>query len=324
MSYLDGILDDLAKEPLRFAQSGVQAAPTLVSPPPEFSKEQIETLKEAATQLPEEVQTALLSAAAEKRTTLGRPLTTQEAAATIHATLLEQGNDPLALNAMSATPTGLEFAQAAALQEQAHEAGLSTINSDDIERLTQRAEALTTQMMAQGAKDGEILQAVANLPGYTMETAAPMRAKVDQLLDADKFNMLSNRNAPEATTVAAPLVTLAVATPETAAPENPSLAAALGLQAVQQQFSLDEQQRRAQLQHAVGAVSAAPVVTTALEMEPATPSPQNPYGVTAARMPVMDMGQTTAALAAMGQFAPQADLPNLNTGRGRDTGFQLA
>ena len=74
----------------------------------------------------------------------------------------------------------------------------------------------------------------------------------------------------------------------------------------------------------MGAVYAAPVLAPALELEPATPSPQNPYGVTAARMPVMDMGQTTAALATMGQFAPQADLPNLNTGRGRDTGFQLA
>ncbi len=41
-----------------------------------------------------------------------------------------------------------------------------------------------------------------------------------------------------------------------------------------------------------------------------TPAPEDrPYDVTADRMPFQDLGATTAAIAAMGQFSPQAGLP---------------
>lgn len=322
MSYGYTDIFEQAKTPVFAQTTEVQAAPTLVAAPAQFSEEQIETLKQAATELPEEVQTALLSAAAEKRTTLGRALTTQEAAETIHATLLEQGKDPLSLNAMTATPTGQEMANAAALQQQAQEAGRSTISEADIERLTQRAEAIAARGIAQGASDDTIRREVAKLPGYSTETAAVVNAKVEQQLDTDKFNLLSNRNAPEGASVGAPVVSLAAATPETAAPENPLLATALGVQEQRREVADDELRRRAQLHPAVGIVPVTPVVDLPAPAA-AVSAPERPYGVTCGPFACQDMGPTTAALAALGQFTPQPDLPNLNIGRGQSVGAQL-
>jgi hypothetical protein len=49
---------------------------------------------------------------------------------------------------------------------------------------------------------------------------------------------------------------------------------------------------------------------------------QRPYGITIDRMPFQDLGSTTAAIAAMEQFRPQAGLPTPQ--REREQGFSLA
>lgn len=67
-----------------------------------------------------------------------------------------------------------------------------------------------------------------------------------------------------------------------------------------------------------GAESPAPDAPL-MASQPLTQAPQaeRPYGITTDPLPVVDMGATTAALAAIGNFMPQPDLPNLVAGRGK-------
>lgn len=90
---------------------------------------------------------------------------------------------------MVATPTGQGLANA--IQEA--DSHSSTIDQQDIALLQTRVESLVKQMMAQGAPDAEIQQAVAQL-APNMELAGVAQQIAQQQLDADKFNMFSNRN----------------------------------------------------------------------------------------------------------------------------------
>jgi hypothetical protein len=127
-------------------------------------------------------------------------------------------------------------------------------------------------MIASGASDKEIQQAVAQLPGNNLEMAAVVEAKVQQQLDADKFNMFSTRNADDAQQSAGAAAVL------------PTVGALLG----------------------AGANS------------PVAAAEPNAYGVTAERMPVIDI-PPAQFLAALGNLsAPQT--PNVAIDRGQGVG----
>lgn len=128
----------------------------------------------------------------------------------------------LAQNAMNATATGFELSDALGVQQWEQAQGRSTVDASE---LAVRAEALVAQMMGAGKSDKEIRDAVQNLPGYDVNTAAIVDAQVQKTLATD--NPFSNRNAEQGAQASAfaPVATtlLAAATLETANPENPFL-----------------------------------------------------------------------------------------------------
>ena len=102
--------------------------------------------------------------------------------------------DPIGNDAMAATATGQALGQRLDLAHQANAQGKSTISEKDIALLKSRIEAQVKQMIASGAKDAEIQQAVAGLAGNP-ELAGIARDMAQQQLDAEKFNLFSTRNA---------------------------------------------------------------------------------------------------------------------------------
>lgn len=159
----------------------VQApAPAPEAATPAFSDAQIDALKTQFMTLPPEQQASIVQEMAAQG--IQGP---QDVAAYLQ-------------NAMSATATGLDLAIERGELDMSQSAGRTSVSDADVERVVARAEAVATQMIASGASDKEIQQAVAQLPGNNLEVAAVVEAKVQQQLDADKFNMFSTRNADDA------------------------------------------------------------------------------------------------------------------------------
>jgi hypothetical protein len=116
--------------------------------------------------------------------------------------------------------------------------GYTTTKSEDIERLTFAVQNTVKQMIAAGASDAKIQQAVGNLPGVTPELAAVAEQVAQQQLDAEKFSLLADarNNEPAAATEPpltlaaifnAPLMELAAPIQQSAA-DDPLAAALLG------------------------------------------------------------------------------------------------
>lgn len=72
---------------------------------------------------------------------------------------------------------------------------LATPKDQDQARAVETAQRTAAQMMGAGASDKQILQAVGNLPGVNFETRAAATAAAEHVLETDKFNLFSTRNA---------------------------------------------------------------------------------------------------------------------------------
>lgn len=213
---------------------------------------------------------------------------------------------PLGNDAMVATPDGQGLLTALGVQQTAAENGRSTVDERDIALMKLVVESTVKQLMAQGSSDAEIQQAISSLP-YAPELAKIAQEIAQQQLDADKFNMTSTRqaNGPGAGTggpaqghfVAEALGGIVgAAAVASAASESPAHATAETTQPE--------------------AGQAVPGVMTASAQPPAPSSPASEYGLASdARYPFIELGSTTAALAAMGNFTPQQSLPNFGPSR---------
>ena len=173
-------------------------------------------------------------------------LVTAMGAQGIHGTQAVAGylQEAFAAQGMNAAPVSMGLADQQAMQQNGVAAGRSTVGADDVARVVAQAENLASRMIAQGATDQQIQQAVATLPGTNLETAAIASDAAQRQLDADKFNMFSARNQ-----VPAPQLT--PATLETASAFNPLMQNAL-VQAHTPQRDPDEW-RRLQAQIGVSA-----------------------------------------------------------------------
>lgn len=99
---------------------------------------------------------------------------------------------PLGNDAMVATPTGQGLSNKLDLAAKAREAGLSTHSEQDVALLKARVESQVKQMIASGASDAQIQQAVAGL-AHNPELAGIAKDMAQQQLDAEKFNLFSSR-----------------------------------------------------------------------------------------------------------------------------------
>ena len=104
----------------------------------------------------------------------------------------EEHYNPTGNNAMAATPTGQGLGHKLDIAHQANAQGKSTFSEKDIVLLKSRVEAQVKQMIASGAKDADIQQAVAGLAGNP-ELVAIARDMAQQQLDAEKFNLFNTR-----------------------------------------------------------------------------------------------------------------------------------
>lgn len=98
-------------------------------------------------------------------------------------------------NLMNVTPTGMELATDQAIHAQAVATGKTSIDNNDMARVVETARNLATRMMAAGASDKDIQQAVGNIPGVTMETLSAVQAVAKEVTETDKYNLFSTRNA---------------------------------------------------------------------------------------------------------------------------------
>lgn len=99
------------------------------------------------------------------------------------------GNDGLV-----AAPNSMELMTEVGMLGHQYENGLTTTNSADVERMTFAVKATVKQMIASGASDADIQQAVGNLPGVTPELASVAQQVAQQQLDAEKFALIDTRN----------------------------------------------------------------------------------------------------------------------------------
>jgi hypothetical protein len=93
-------------------------------------------------------------------------------------------------------------------------------------------------------------------------------------------------------------------------------------QEIEQKAEAAKQESMQMIQGAVFGAAAFASASPAAAFMSAPASEERPYGITADRMPFQDLGSTTAAIAAMEQFRPQAGLPTPQ--REREQGFSLA
>lgn len=101
---------------------------------------------------------------------------------------------PIGNDAMVATPTGQGLSQQLDLVHQAQAQGKTTVSENDLALLKSRVEAQVKQLIASGATDAQIQQAVAGMAA-TPELAHVAREMAQQQLDAEKFNLFSTRGA---------------------------------------------------------------------------------------------------------------------------------
>ncbi len=108
-----------------------------------------------------------------------------------------RSSQPAAAHPMTMMPTGQGQAQQMAMVGNAKAQGRSSYSQEDATALAARATTLAQQMMARGASDAEIQQAVGNLAGNNSELASVARDAAQRQMDADKFNLFSNRNSEQ-------------------------------------------------------------------------------------------------------------------------------
>lgn len=157
-------------------------------------------LNEFRAKLPAEVQAGVL-----QYVTNNPELTPAEVAGLMRDTLAEYGQ----ANGLVAAPSGMELMTEVGMLGQQFANGLTTTTSQDIERLTFAVQATVKQMIAAGASDDAIQQAVGNLPGVTPELSQLAQQVAQQQLDAEKFALIDTRNN-EPAAAAEPPLTLAV------------------------------------------------------------------------------------------------------------------
>jgi hypothetical protein len=179
----------------------------------------------------------------------GTPLTSPEILALIE--MHQQVVSPIGNDVMVATPTGLGMQRELDELALAQQNGRSTHTAEDIERMTFAIEATVKQMIAGGASDTDIQQAVGQLPGVTPELSQLAQQVAQQQLDAEKFNLFNTRNeqaaeqaSPTPLSLAAVFTTpmMELAAPKEQAPEQATLstnpfAAALAGTNIAQQFA---------------------------------------------------------------------------------------
>lgn len=156
-------------------------------------------LGEFRAQLPPEVQTGVL-----QYVTSNPDMTPADVAALMHSTLAEYGQ----ANGLVMAPNGMELMTEVGMLGQQFANGLTTTTSQDIERLTFTVQATVKQMIAAGASDDAIQQAVGNLPGVTPELSQLAQQVAQQQLDAEKFALIDTRNN-EPAAASEPSLTLA-------------------------------------------------------------------------------------------------------------------
>lgn len=191
-------------------------------------------LKRFRDTLPAEVQAGVLH-----HVTNNPNMSPDEVAALMRDTLAQYGE----ANGLVAAPNGMELRTEVGEVRQQYANGFTTTTSDDIERLTFAVQNTVKQMIAQGATDAEIQQAVGQLPGVTPELAAVAEQVAQQQLDAEKFALLDTRNqqpqvAPPALNMAVlfdtPMMSLAAPTvadqPREATPANPLASLIAGME----------------------------------------------------------------------------------------------
>ena len=150
--------------------------------------------------LPQDLQTGLL-----QYVTNNPDMSPAQVAGLMRDTLAEYGQ----ANGLVAAPNGMELHNEVGELRQQYENGLTTINSSDIERLTFAVQNTVKQMIAQGASDDAIQQAVGNLPGVTPELSQLAQQVAQQQLDAEKFTLLADARNNEPAASTEPTFTLA-------------------------------------------------------------------------------------------------------------------
>lgn len=158
-------------------------------------------LNEFRAKLPPEVQAGVL-----QYVTNNPDMTPADVAGLMHDTLAEYGQ----ANGLVAAPNGMEHMTEVGMLGQQFANGMTTTTSQDIERLTFAVQNTVKQMIAAGASDDEIQQAVGNLPGVTPELAAIAEQVAQQQLDAEKFALIDTRNQEPAAAQEAPLTLAAI------------------------------------------------------------------------------------------------------------------
>lgn len=151
--------------------------------------------------LPPEVQAVVLQYVSNNP-----DLTPAEVAGLMRDTLAEYGQ----ANGLVAAPSGMERMTEVGMLGQQFANGLTTTTSQDIERLTFTVQATVKQMIAAGASDDEIQQAVGNLPGVTPELSQLAQQVAQQQLDAEKFALIDTRNNEPAAAAEPPLTLAAL------------------------------------------------------------------------------------------------------------------
>ncbi len=158
-------------------------------------------LSDFRAQLPPEVQAAVL-----QYVTNNPDMTPADVAALMHDTLTEYGQ----VNGLVAAPNGMELMTEVGMLGRQHENGYTTHTSEDIERLTFAVQNTVKQMIAAGASDDAIQQAVGNLPGVTPELSQLAQQVAQQQLDAEKFALIDTRNNEPAAASEPPLTLAAI------------------------------------------------------------------------------------------------------------------
>lgn len=158
-------------------------------------------LSEFRAKLPPEVQAAVL-----QYVTNNPDMTPADVAGLMHDTLAEYGQ----ANGLVAAPNGMDLMTEVGLLGQQFANAMTTTTSQDIERLTFAVQNTVKQMIAAGASDDEIQQAVGNLPGVTPELSQLAQQVAQQQLDAEKFALVDTRNNEPAANAEPPLTLAAI------------------------------------------------------------------------------------------------------------------
>jgi hypothetical protein len=139
-----------------------------------------------------------------------------QTAAIVQNMIIDSTLPPLGVDAMVQTPT----AQGTQLERDelqlAQQNGRTTHTEQDIERMTFAIEAQVKQMIAAGATDADIKQAVGNLPNVTPELSQLAQQIAEQQLSAEKFNLFNQRNVDnqgQAADIPAPTLATLLHTP---------------------------------------------------------------------------------------------------------------